>query len=258
MKWRLGAVMEDFGTMTAHTEQGAENPAKPTKWESTLSVLGAGLGLALVFSLFQGFSERGQVQGKLASVIAASTPAPVGVGVPAPTDQSANLSVDTMVGTILAEWKQENGLKHKRVTLLDHLDGFQAERKCLSEAIYYEAGRESYSGRLAVAQVVLNRVSDEFYPDTICEVVYQGPLHGRKGEMGCQFTFTCDGAMNRRLNEDMWAESEALAKVAMMGIAGKLTDEATHYHATYVNPYWASSLIKTVQIGTHIFYRNAS
>ncbi|MEZ5915358.1 MAG: cell wall hydrolase [Parvularculaceae bacterium] len=80
----------------------------------------------------------------------------------------------------------------------------EEERTCLAQAIYYEARSESRVGRLAVADVVLNRVSSPVYPDTICEVVFQGS----ERKTGCQFSFTCDGSMKARLNKRMWSESK--------------------------------------------------
>jgi len=131
------------------------------------------------------------------------------------------------------------------------------ELRCLTEAIYYEARSEQVTGRFAVAEVVLNRVRDNRYPNTICDVVYQGPMDGRPRPdgLGCQFSFTCDGSLNHRVNLDAWRYSRELAKLVMFGMGTKLTSDATHYHADYVDPYWAPTLERTVRIGRHIFYR---
>ena len=123
---------------------------------------------------------------------------------------------------------------------------------CLAEALYFEARGEAVKGQLAVAEVILNRVKSERFPDTVCGVVNQGT--GRKYE--CQFTYTCDG------REEVIAERRAyervgkIAKMAMSGAAPKLTAGATHYHTTAVNPRWARIYTRTAQIGTHIFYRH--
>ncbi len=125
------------------------------------------------------------------------------------------------------------------------------ERACLAQAIYYEARSEARVGQLAVADVVLNRVASPVYPDTICEVVFQGS-HRRTG---CQFSFTCDGSMKARLNERKWREAEMLAGAVLAGIRTPVSRNATHYHADYVSPPWADTLTPTAVIGTHKFYR---
>ncbi len=125
------------------------------------------------------------------------------------------------------------------------------ERHCLAQAIYYEAGSESRVGQMAVADVVLNRVASAVYPDTICEVVYQGSQR----TTGCQFTFTCDGSLKRPVNKARFARAEELAGTILAGLRAPASRNATHYHADYVNPDWAASLTPTATIGAHKFYR---
>ena len=125
------------------------------------------------------------------------------------------------------------------------------ERQCLSPAIYYEARSEPRIGQLAVADVVLNRVASPVYPNSICEVVFQGS----ERRTGCQFSFTCDGSMQARLNKRKWKESEDLAGAILAGVRAPVSRNATHYHANYVTPHWADSLTPTATIGTHKFYR---
>lgn len=125
------------------------------------------------------------------------------------------------------------------------------QKQCLATAIYYEARSEAYSGQLGVAEVIVNRVNDHRYPNSICEVVFQGATR----TTGCQFTFTCDGAMNKKPRGEKWDKAQAIAAHVMMDLNEKKTAGATHYHATYVNPVWNSGLIRTKKIGTHIFYR---
>lgn len=122
---------------------------------------------------------------------------------------------------------------------------------CLTSAIYYEAGYESNQGKRAVAQVVLNRVRHPAYPKTICGVVYQGS----ERKTGCQFTFTCDGSLARRPIQFGWEQARQIALRAISGAVEPSVGMATHYHANYVMPYWAPTLDKVSQIGTHIFYR---
>ena len=123
---------------------------------------------------------------------------------------------------------------------------------CIAQAIVYEAGHEPLEGQQAVAQVILNRMQAAQYPKTACGVVYQGSNR----RTGCQFTFTCDGSRARRLPEKLFFAARAVAMSALNGTLPDRVGGATHYHANYVSPYWASSLIKVSQIGAHIFYRS--
>jgi spore germination cell wall hydrolase CwlJ-like protein len=125
------------------------------------------------------------------------------------------------------------------------------ERNCLAEAIYYEARSESRVGRMAVADVILNRVASPIYPDSICGVVYQGS----ERRTGCQFSFTCDGSMKARRNQRQWRDAELLAGAIMAGVRKPVSRNATHYHADYVSPPWAQTLSPTAVIGVHKFYR---
>ena len=122
---------------------------------------------------------------------------------------------------------------------------------CLTAAIYYEARSEPLDGQRAVAQVVLNRVRDPAFPKTVCGVVYQG--HERS--TGCQFSFTCDGSMLRRRNETAWDRSKLVASAALDGSVYAPAGSATHYHASYMTPWWAPSLTRIGLIGSQIFYR---
>lgn len=123
--------------------------------------------------------------------------------------------------------------------------------KCLTQAVYYEAAYEPLPGRRAVAQVVLNRVKHPAYPNSVCGVVYQGA----ERRTGCQFSFTCDGALLRGPAAAPWREAEAVALAALGGYTERSVGTATHYHADYVLPKWAFTLGKITQIGRHIFYR---
>lgn len=148
------------------------------------------------------------------------------------------------------------GVPARAVRLADYEAGelsgnARKERLCLAQAIYYEARNQPVMGRLAVADVVLNRVDDERFPDTICGVVFQGAEKRR----GCQFSFACDGSMKRSREARSWSEAEHLADVIYRGFRPPLTRFATFYHADYVAPYWAKVFDETTVIGDHIFYR---
>jgi spore germination cell wall hydrolase CwlJ-like protein len=125
------------------------------------------------------------------------------------------------------------------------------EQHCMAEAIYYEARSESRQGQLAVAEVVSNRVRSGLYPNTVCGVVYQGS----ERSTGCQFSFTCDGSMKKRPRGAAWREANAISAQVLMGMVRPVTNRATHYHTTAIDPYWSASLVETTRIGAHVFYR---
>lgn len=126
-----------------------------------------------------------------------------------------------------------------------------SELMCMAQAVYYESAREPLEGQLAVAEVIANRMQDHRYPDTACGVVFQGATR----TTGCQFTFTCDGAMQKKPMGENWDRAKRIAAHVLMGINEERTGGATHYHATYVDPIWNSGLVQTDKIGLHIFYR---
>lgn len=136
------------------------------------------------------------------------------------------------------------------VPLANGLD-FTRSLDCMTAAIYYEAANEPTDGQRAVAQVILNRVRHPAYPNTICGVVFQGS----ERRTGCQFSFTCDGSLARVPSRSGWFRAQLVASEALAGRVYAPVGWATHYHANYVLPYWASSLLKTATIGAHIFYR---
>ena len=123
--------------------------------------------------------------------------------------------------------------------------------ECLTAAIYYEAAIEPLDGQRAVAQVVLNRVRHPAFPKSVCGVVFQGS----ERSTGCQFTFSCDGAMARTPSAALWARARTVAAEALAGKVYAPVGWSTHYHTNWVVPYWSSSLTKAALVGTHIFYR---
>lgn len=122
---------------------------------------------------------------------------------------------------------------------------------CLTAAVYFEAASETDQGQRAVAQVVLNRVRHPAYPNSVCGVVFQGS----ERRTGCQFSFTCDGAMNRRPSSGGWSRARGVAALALAGFVEPSVGLATHYHTKWVVPYWSANLNKIAVIGAHIFYR---
>ncbi len=125
-----------------------------------------------------------------------------------------------------------------------------AESKCLTQAIYFEARGEPLEGRIAVAQVILNRIALPNYPGTVCGVVFQGSERRTR----CQFSFACDGRSDRPSDKAAWARAQWLADLVIAGNLRDLTGKATNYHADYVSPRWSKGLDKTVKIGHHQFY----
>ena len=137
----------------------------------------------------------------------------------------------------------------------------QSEIECLAKNIYFEAAVESTAGQLAVAQVTLNRVKSKHYPDSVCEVVYEGPKHanGIMKRDRCQFSWYCDGKDDEPKNKGkLWNTSHALAKYVLKRQRDliDITDGATHYYATYIDaPRWARQKRITTSIDQHIFFR---
>jgi len=136
-----------------------------------------------------------------------------------------------------------------------HLTGAEADQQraiaCLAAAEVYEAGDDA-AGEKAVAQVVLNRLRHPAFPKTVCGVVFQGADR----TTGCQFTFTCDGALDRwHPTAAAWDRARDIASKALNGAVDKAVGYATHYHTDWVVPYWSASLDKIARVGAHLFFR---
>lgn len=131
-----------------------------------------------------------------------------------------------------------------------------AERQldCLAINIYREAGHESFEGKVAVAQVTMNRVAHPAFPKDVCGVVYQ--KNAVMERVVCQFSWYCDSThRNRPVNKEAYTESyEVAKKVLLEGFKLDVLKDALYYHADYVNPRW--NLDKIGKIGVHIFYRS--
>ena len=131
---------------------------------------------------------------------------------------------------------------------------------CMAFNIYHEARNESMLGQIAVGQVVMNRVWDKRFPDTVCEVVKQAVTHKGTNKpvlFRCSFSWYCDGQVDD-VNKDSkaWRYSLEYASIVLSGrIVLDITEGATHYHATYVRPAWAKTKTRTTRIDRHIFYR---
>ncbi|WP_123792342.1 cell wall hydrolase [Pacificibacter maritimus] len=123
--------------------------------------------------------------------------------------------------------------------------------ECLTEALYFEARGESVKGQFAVAEVIMNRVSSAKFPNSVCGVIQQGT--GKKYQ--CQFTYTCDGRAEVIHEKSAWNRLSKIARLMLDGAPRRLTEGATHYHTTAVNPRWARIFPRTASIGVHRFYR---
>ena len=124
--------------------------------------------------------------------------------------------------------------------------------ECLTRNIYWEAASEPFEGKVAVAQVTLNRMQSGKFPDSVCGVVYQKNVFYEK--VVCQFSWYCEGNQKMKpIHKPLWRESEEVAKkVLLEGFRLPGLKNALYYHADYVNPGW--QLPKIDQIGRHIFY----
>ena len=147
------------------------------------------------------------------------------------------------------------------------------ELYCLAMNIYHEARADNLAGQYAVADVVLNRVNDTRYPNTICEVVREGPIkeswktkqHADLPDSEriyhpirhrCQFSWYCDGKSDTIRDSDAWRMAQIIAyKIVHTEKMRGITEGATHYHADYVSPKWATTIQLVGSISTHIFYR---
>tara|TARA_R100000008_G_C3521019_1_gene133981 strand:- start:124 stop:639 length:516 start_codon:yes stop_codon:yes gene_type:complete len=146
--------------------------------------------------------------------------------------------------------------------------------ECLAKNIYFEAKSQSFAGQAAVALVVLNRVKDKRYPNTVCDVIYEGPTYeswktrkipelSKKERVyyprrdRCQFSWYCDGKADKVREESAYQKAHKIAWLVLHGHIFDFTEGATHYHADYVSPKWnkQKNMIKIVLIDNHIFYR---
>ena len=124
--------------------------------------------------------------------------------------------------------------------------------ECLANNIYWEAASEPFEGKVAVAQVTMNRVESGRFADSVCGVVYQKNLIYEK--VVCQFTWYCEGTHRvKPVHPPLWRESQEVAKkVLLEGFRLPSLKDALYYHATYVNPSWGKPVLQ--KIGQHIFY----
>ncbi len=154
-------------------------------------------------------------------------------------------------------WKLEQNwrlAREQRVRVLQRRKKRLRELACLAKAVYFEARSESLKGQMAVAKVVLNRVRNPRFPNTVCGVVYQGA----ERRNACQFSFACDGKPDYPTEAKQWRIAKRIAAKALRGqIRMRQLDGVDFYHADYVRPTWASMMRPVIKIGRHIFYRDS-
>ena len=131
---------------------------------------------------------------------------------------------------------------------------------CLALNVYHEAKNQSFIGQVAVAQVVMNRVKDTRYPNTVCDVVKQGATYKWKPDFPiknrCQFSWYCDGKQEKIHDQDAWAKAQYIAYQMIYSERFRgITEGSTHYHAHYVSPKWAKKIQFVGSIESHKFYR---
>jgi spore germination cell wall hydrolase CwlJ-like protein len=137
------------------------------------------------------------------------------------------------------------------------------EVNCMALNIYYETRSSNLADMYAVADVVLNRVGDTRYPNSICNVVKEGQQYsdGRMKRNKCQFSWYCDGKSDVPRDRESWKKAQSVAwDMVQWNSYRGITEGSTHYHTTYVNPRWNKSrkgwsITRVGRIGAHIFYR---
>jgi N-acetylmuramoyl-L-alanine amidase len=145
-----------------------------------------------------------------------------------------------------------------------HIYSSEEHIQCLAVNMYHEARNQGTAGRLAVSAVVMNRVNDRRFPNSVCEVVLQSQMK-KSWKTGlpvpiknkCQFSWYCDGKSDEVKDKKSYKKILDFARLMMHNDIRfvDITDGATHYHADYVSPSWAKTKTRTTEIGDHIFYR---
>ncbi len=248
-----GSVLQRTSYLFSKPEKGSEKVAfvKPKKGEKTVELA------AFYFRKKEDKLTDGGMNPMIAKLVTNTNPDILATAyAPAKPDYSRQSPFDAILNDKPAAGRfvPEIGPKDHAwaATALPALAFSPKEQQCLASGIYFEARGESVKGQAAVAQVILNRVRNPAYPDTVCGVVYQNEDWRNR----CQFSFACDNIKDRIRSEEHWKMAR---EVAMAVTAGKIwlpeVGSATHYHAVYVRPKWARTMQKVGRIGLHVFYR---
>ena len=143
--------------------------------------------------------------------------------------------------------------------LLETISAFTITIGCLAQNIYFEARDQPTIGQMAVAEVVMNRVHSPLFPDTVCEVIHEGPTYKWKQDLPikhrCQFSWYCDGKSDTPKDQRAWTKSIAIAEEVYYsyGLSINSVDGSLFYHSIDVDPDWNREYV--VQIEDHIFYK---
>ena len=122
--------------------------------------------------------------------------------------------------------------------------------ECLAKNIYFESRNQPLIGKVAVAQVTLNRVKSDKFPGTICKVVEQ-----TRSKRSCQFSWFCDGKSDEPDDAKQWSIARETATLAYSNFMFDVTEGSLWYHADYIlRPRWTRKLKEKVKINEHIFY----
>lgn len=148
--------------------------------------------------------------------------------------------------------------------LVDETYTVSEDEHCMALNIYHESRSENIAGKYAVADVVLNRVKDDRWPNTVCEVIHESEMRPSWADPTvmvpkrhrCQFSWFCDGMNDEPKDIDAYNDALVVAsQIIKENRYRGITEGATHYHATYVNPNWNKRFQQIGRIGSHIFYR---
>ncbi len=154
--------------------------------------------------------------------------------------------------TFMISTNRINVIKSNSYAKTESIESIEKNLTCLALNIYREAGHEPFEGKVAVAQVTLNRTQHPSFPNTVCEVVYQ--KNSFMGKVVCQFSWYCDSVHRMRpVNKQAYEESYRVAKMVYLeDFKLESVKNALYYHADYVSPNWGKK--KVTKIGAHIFY----
>ena len=154
--------------------------------------------------------------------------------------------------TFIVSTNRINVIKSNSYAKTESIESIEKNLTCLALNVYREAGHEPFEGKVAVAQVTLNRTQHPSFPNTVCDVVYQ--KNSFMGKIVCQFSWYCDSTHRLRpVNKQAYEESYRVAKMVYLeDFKLESVKSALYYHADYVNPNWGKK--KVTKIGAHIFY----
>lgn len=228
---------------------------KPNRWRENAPLWGVSAILLLAFVLLAQFGTRPVPPAAEAKPAARTAPHPDLSTLPASAGSDAvivsQLTPDEARARNAAAGFADGPLRPARAFVFrGNLTDRLRARECLALAALAEAGAGDADQR-AVMQVILNRVRHPAFANTVCGVVFEGSERAT----GCQFTFTCDGALDRTYPEALWAAARARADEALGGAVYAPVGNATHYHTDWVYPWWSPKLDKVAQVGTHLFFR---